>query len=135
MPNTKKSKAPKTQAEKDKIRSRIVTGFQINRNHFFAVWIEASEKGQDLDWMTKQLQKKCATYKDNAELNADGSKKECNKETVRSKMNYYKKRQADLNDEGQNITLPPPVTDQFKTLEQISNEYQARLAKKAARGS
>lgn len=45
-------------------------------------------------------------------------------------MNYYKKKELEQRDKGKLVELPPVISNNFKTLEQLSQEYQQLKDKK-----
>ena len=128
-----KSNSSKTNTSPKKMtdtRKHIEEGFHLDRNIFFEVWFEAALKNNNLTWMTQRLNKRCANYADNASPTSDGREKSCKEETVRSKMNYYKKKELEQRDKGKLVELPPVISNNFKTLEQLSQEYQQLKDKK-----
>tara|TARA_R100000008_G_C3585495_1_gene171940 strand:- start:1885 stop:2271 length:387 start_codon:yes stop_codon:yes gene_type:complete len=111
------TKKQMTDAEKKAKVAAIDQGFQIDRDIFFAVWMKVAKENGTVDDMVKDIQSRCGKMS----VNKD---KVCKKETVRAKMNYYKRREATLRGRGVDIEMPPVIRDERKSLKELTAEWR-----------
>jgi hypothetical protein len=110
-------KSEMTDAEKKAKAAAIKKGFQIDRDIFFEVWMKVAKDGGTVDDMVRSLQTKCGKMKVN-------KGRVCKKETVRAKMNYYKRREAELRESGVDIEMPHVIRNERKSLKELTSEWR-----------